>query len=290
MIFDLICPHDCAALQLSDACARCPRCGRAYACSNGIWRLHNPIEAQRAFLEQYKAVREAEGWGAPSADYYLNLPWVSPTDPQYARWRVHATSFKRLLSLLGREQRILDVGAGNGWLSYQLTRRGHMVAALDLNDDDRDGLGAHKFYPLHYDCFQADFDRMPFADSQFDAVIFNASLHYAREPLETLREVAHLLKREGKVFVIDSPIYNQPESGERMMDEKAKEFRTRHGFEMTRDSTGFLTFDNFAPQKGNWIWYESRPTLRWGLRPWRARLRGQREPAHFGVMAGRPHA
>ena len=38
--------------------------------------------------------------------------------------------------------RVLDVGAGSGWLSHCLTALGHGAVALDAIDDDVDGLGA----------------------------------------------------------------------------------------------------------------------------------------------------
>ena len=57
---------------------------------------------------------------------------------------------------------MLDVGAGNGWLSSRLSELGHDAVAVDLDDDSGDGLGAgagRKPFPL----VQADFDAMPFA-------------------------------------------------------------------------------------------------------------------------------
>ena len=41
-----------------------------------------------------------------------------------------------------RALRILDLGAGNGWMSYRLALQGHLPIAVDLLTNDRDGLGA----------------------------------------------------------------------------------------------------------------------------------------------------
>ena len=38
--------------------------------------------------------------------------------------------------------RVLDVGAGNSWLSHRLASFGHQVVAVDRLDDELDGLGA----------------------------------------------------------------------------------------------------------------------------------------------------
>src|SRR5438128_3819301 len=115
-------------------------------------------------------LRTAEGWGASDATYYRALPQVVTDDPQRAIWRIVAKHFTRLLRLLKELQptRILDNGAGNGWVSYQLTRRGYIVAALDLADDALDGLGASIHYHRSFESYQAEFDRLPFQQNQFD--------------------------------------------------------------------------------------------------------------------------
>ncbi|MBI3536115.1 MAG: class I SAM-dependent methyltransferase [Chloroflexi bacterium] len=104
--------------------------------------------------------------------------------------------------------RVLDVGAGNGWLANQLAARGHRVAAVDLRDDARDGLGARRNYFFAFECYQAEFERLPFAPAQFDLVIFNASLHYAASLAETLQEASRILAPIGKILLVDSPFYS----------------------------------------------------------------------------------
>jgi predicted RNA methylase len=41
---------------------------------------------------------------------------------------------------------LLDLGAGTGWMSYRLALRGHHPVAVDLLNDDRDGLGAARHF------------------------------------------------------------------------------------------------------------------------------------------------
>ena len=78
------------------------------------------------------------------------------------------------------------VGAGCGWMSYRLALRGHRPVAVDLLTDGRDGLGAARHYLTRaaFRRFNADFDQLPFANARFDAVIFNASVHYSSELLQ----------------------------------------------------------------------------------------------------------
>jgi SAM-dependent methyltransferase len=242
------------------------------------------------FLNPYQTVRRAEGWGAPTAAYYRSLPLVPPTDPQREIWRVRAASFRALLRTISTPRRVLDVGAGNGWLTYQLARRGHVVAAVDVNDDPLDGLGAFGNYPLALKAYRADFSALPFGSAQFDCVIFNASLHYARDLSSTVAEALRVLAPAGMIVVMDSPLYRHAASGRAMFVDKTRGIKDHLGVEIGNDVIGFLTFADFENLSCafalNWRWTEPLVDVRWATRHWRARLRDEREPARFGLMMG----
>src|SRR5258708_1966363 len=134
------CPN-CAA-QL-DTALSCPNCGRAYAQRGRIYRFILPEREQdlAAFLAQYRRVRAQDGYHSPSAVYYRGLPDVPPNDPQAAPWRLRAATFQKFQRRLsasatpaGRTLAVLDLGAGNGWLSNRLSALGHTCAAVDWLD------------------------------------------------------------------------------------------------------------------------------------------------------------
>ncbi len=243
------------------------------------------------FLTPYQTIRRAEGWGAPDAAYYRNLPQVAASDPQSAIWRVRAANFRALLRIIGAHRRVLDLGAGNGWLAYQLAQRGHSVAAVDVNDDEFDGLGAQRNYPLALNAYGADFSALPFGAARFDAVVFNASLHYARDLAPVIAEALRVLVPDGMLVVMDSPLYHDAASGRAMFAEKKRGLQDRFGIDIADDTVGFLTFADFAHLSHSfvldWRWIEPFVDVRWATRHLRARLRGQREPARFGLMVGR---
>ena len=56
----------------------------------------------------------------------------------------------------------IDLGAGNAWLSYRLSLRGHRPCAVDIFTDGRDGLGAARHYPIPFPTVEADFSALPF--------------------------------------------------------------------------------------------------------------------------------
>jgi len=299
---------------------RCPRCFSALTCSvgretlmciacgfpmefrNGIWHA---LPVERAtyyarFIKDYEAIRTAEGRGSSQSSYYLRLPDVGPTDQNAAQWKVRATTFlylKRKLiaragSALRSGARVLDIGAGNGWLSYRLSQLGVIPVAIDLLINDADGLGAAK----HYDSqlkqpflrVQAEADRLPFCDAQFDAVIFNASFHYSENFTRTFREALRCLVPGGSILIADSPWYEHDESGWQMLAERRSRFFNRFGtFSDSIQSQEFLTdrrLDELAQTFGiRWERHTPFYGISWSFRPYIASLRRRREPSTFRI-------
>jgi SAM-dependent methyltransferase len=261
-------------------------------------------------------VRAAEGWGRSTPEYIRLLPQVAPDDPQRSIWRRRQKSFALLLrevidalaATRHRPLRVLDLGAGNAWLSFQLARRGHLVAAVDLSVDPSDGLGAHPWYdpPLSPNGLesvvpiQAEFDRLPlvaaeeavsFGGSAVDVAIFNASLHYAADYAMTLSEALRLLARDGAIVIMDTPLYRSRDSGEEMVRERNDRFETLYGCRPDAVPAGenFLTFgrlNELADRLGVTWRMVAPPAV---LAPWRRRWRRltrRRELAEMPLIVG----
>lgn len=306
MSWQAACP-DCRAPLGSLAAAvrlRCPRCAAEWSCTGGIWDFLTPEMTPLVdrFLAEYGVVRQAEGRGSTDPAWYRALPVVAATDPLAWQWRIRARSWEALardvLPALGPgPRRILDLGAGNGWLSHRLARLGQEPAAVDLWADDRDGLGALCRYAaeLAIPCLRADFDHLPLASGTADVVVFNASLHYSRDYRVTLGEALRVLGPEGRVVVMDSPIYRHDRSGQAMVAERRRGFEETYGFKSdVLGSREYLTDDELACLGADLglTWRRVQPWygLAWALRPWRARLRRRREPARFALLVGRRQA
>jgi SAM-dependent methyltransferase len=279
----------------------CPYDGRIFSREDGIWRfLLTEREAYfNQFIEEYGAIRRLEGRGNGNPDFYRSLPYQDLTGKWARDWRIRAISFSSFVSnfLIPFEDQfseplnIIDMGAGNGWLSNRLTLRGHRVIAIDLQLDQFDGLGASSHYEASFAPIQAEFDRLPVSPGQFDLVIFNASFHYATDYLSTLREALFAIKVTGRVIILDTPLYKKAESGVRMVTERMAEFTARFGFPSDAiPSQNFLTEDQIkaiGSELGlRWQKLEPGFGLKWALRPWLAALRHQREPATFPILIG----
>ena len=106
---------------------------------------------------------------------------------------------------------VLDLGAGNAWLSNRLAQKGHRPVAIEIFTDALDGLAAARHYTMTFPLMEAEFDRLPLAGRQFDWAIFNSSLHYSADYRRTLAEALRCLRPQGQIVVLDSPIYRRRE-------------------------------------------------------------------------------
>ncbi len=229
------CPECAAAMDDQGGCALgCSGCGQRFERRDRIYRFLTESRrvAAEPFIRQYRAVREQDGYRGRTPEYYRALPCVEPTDPHAAEWRIRQESVQQLQSrvLDGHGPLcVLDLGAGNGWLSHRLTSLGHRAVAVDWHDDEQDGLGACRHYAAPIPCVQADFDALPFAPCQFDVVVFNGSLHYAPDIGATLGAARRVLAPGGALVVMDSPMFRDEIDGHLMVAEKLRRFRTEYG-------------------------------------------------------------
>lgn len=290
--FRLLCPICASPVQAGENSGLCNSNGHRFLHSNGIWRFL-PLTREvhfHSFMQEYRKVRQAEKWGGSNSKYYRALPRVSRDDPQREVWRIRQKSFASLLSRISNRSqlKIIDAGAGNCWLSNQLTSRGHTLAALDLSDDASDGLGAGANYQTEFECYQAEFDRMPFCPGQFDLVIFNAALHFSSGLGATLREAKRVLGKGGRIIVIDSPYYPDEASGVLMIEAREADFAVRFGIRREVTNIGFLTnarLTRAADEIGLELETDSyEESLEERFRRVWTRARKGREPARFPLI------
>jgi SAM-dependent methyltransferase len=291
----LACPVCHADLEDLPSGARCAVCVVEYPTVDGIGRFLPPVrvDAFAAFLHDYTTVRLAEGRASADPEFFRRLPEPTPGTPLEQQWRMRARTWevvqRRILGVSSGPLRVLDVGAGVGWLSNRLTELGHEAAAIDLTVDPDDGLGAARHYRCEFVRLQAEMDALPVADSSVDLVVFNASLHYSTDLERTLHEALRVLAPNGRIVVMDSPLYRRRADGEAMIAERHADFDRRFG---TRSdsvpSIGYLTSEMLATTAAslNLIWSRHRPWYgwTWAWKPWRARLHRRRAPSRFELL------
>ena len=283
----------------------CPKDGLDFWNVDGIWRFLLPeSEAHYSrFISDYESIRRSEGRGSTTERYYRALPFKDMNGQHKADWGIRARSFNmlvkniltRLQVPLERSLKILDLGAGNGWLSNRLSAQGDRVIAVDLLVNEQDGLGAWKYYEHSFTPVQAEFNHLPVMDGFADAVIFNASFHYSEDYVTTLKEALRVLSRTGRIVIMDSPVYRRGESGQRMVQEREMQFQEKFGIASDNlESENYLTYTRLKDlaQQLNIRWKFITPFygLRWMLRPLVSALLRRREPAKFHLIVGSKNA
>jgi SAM-dependent methyltransferase len=297
-----ICPRCRTKLErLAPDRFSCPKDGLDFWNVDGIWRFLLPeSEAHYSrFIADYESVRRAEGRGSASAGYYRALPFKDLSGHFKGDWKIRARSFQSLVKNvltrvqdpLERSLKILDLGAGNGWLSNRLAAQDDRVIAVDLLVNERDGLGAWKQYENTFTSVQAEFNHLPVMDNFADVVIFNASFHYSEDYAQSLTEALRVLSAGGRVVIMDSPVYRRSASGEKMVEEREAQFIAKHGFASDNlQSENYLTYTRLQDlaKKFNITWKYITPFygLRWMLRPLVSMVLRRREPAKFHLIVG----
>jgi len=295
---------------------QCPRCNSAveglhcFRCDfrmvvrKGIVHALPPERALHyaRFIEEYERIRAAEGRGSPSEEFYLALPYEDISGRNSGQWKIRSRSYDYLIRQVltpFRSGCVLDLGAGNCWMSFRLALAGYKPIAVDLLTNENDGLGAAVHFqrrlPVPIPCFHAELTHLPFQDRQFDAVIYNASFHYSENYGATLREALRCLKPEGAVIISDTPWYSSEESGREMVAERHATFRQKFG--TASDSVKSLEYitderlkaleDEFSV---TWTAHHPWYGVRWAMRPLIAKLRCRREPSRFRIYVAKKHA
>jgi SAM-dependent methyltransferase len=292
----LQCPRCGADVEELD----CPLCALHLRISNGIVHAvpSERIAHYARFIEEYERIRAAEGRGSESGEFYLSLPYKDTSGRNSEQWKIRARSYDYLVDHILRphlqadRRRVLDIGAGNCWMSFRLRLAGYYPIAVDLLTNDRDGLGAAEHYRQHlpeiFPRFQAELAQLPFQDEQFDAVIFNASFHYAEESEAAIREALRCVTEDGLVIICDTPWYSREESGLQMVSERRSEFLRR--YDTASDSlraVEYLTDSRLQALEDRlsikWSIHRPRYGFKWAMRPFVAKLRNRREPSRFHI-------
>jgi ubiquinone/menaquinone biosynthesis C-methylase UbiE len=101
------------------------------------------------------------------------------------------------------DERLLDVGSGDGGVARLLRPRVADVVAVDVEasdqwGDDEDGI---KF-------MVASGEELPFEDDEFDLIHSKDSLHHMEDPDKAIQEYRRVLKPGGAALIVEANRYN----------------------------------------------------------------------------------
>jgi SAM-dependent methyltransferase len=310
----------------SEVCLQCPRCGgwigylpdtnavdTSLVCADcyfklenehGIWRSLLPERSAHFFPLMKDDQHNPSAEGRNSAEYYLALPYRDLSGRDSQQWAIHSRTFRYIarhilpgiLPKHDKQLRILDLGAGNGWLSYRLALAGHAPIAVDLLANDRDGLGAAVHYKKHltalFPRFQAELDTLPFVDDEFDLVIYNDSFHYSENYERTLAEALRCTRADGTVLIANSPWYSNESDGQQMLSERREAYIGRYGLLADEiNSLEYLTDKRLQHMEASFGIHWQMHTPNFGvhrlMRPLLARLHGTQEPFELRIYSAK---
>lgn len=260
-------------------------------CADGIWDLTRPDrrEALDTFALAYARVRAAEQREL-TPEEVRSLPSIHATHPLAGMWEQRAASFARFKKKLHTTSPgvMVDIGAGCGWLSADLSRAGWTAAAVDVTVDGGDGLAAARHHDVDLFTARAEMAALPFAANSMDLAVFNAALHYAANVKDALREAHRVVRPGGVVAVLDSPVFKNPVAGHKMVREFEEHSRVSLGIEAAPlEGPGFVTEDDLSPFDFDRDDAEHRRSLSGQIHKHVGALRARREVATRPLLISR---
>ena len=191
------------------------------------------------FLEYYVSRIPANETGRTDNEM-LSLPFVDRSHDKSGYWRMRAKNFVKAMGLIRTiepdgDGPILDLGAGNCWLSRRLIEAGYRTISLDPLIEGSTGLSAGDIFQKQPNVnlirVRAMMEEMPFTNNSFKGIAVSGSFHYSNNPSKTLAEIHRILKPDGWAVIYDSPVFINEIDGVQMLKEKYKSFDAGNSLE-----------------------------------------------------------
>lgn len=182
----------------------------SFPIKNGVYEL-TPIDT--SFESAYLKVREAEN-RVLTDEMVKKLPFTSSKLAHAKEWKLRQFSAEKVQSYFGKKNlQILDLGCGNGWFSNCISEADNLVLGIDVNMLELKQASRvfqnNKLKFCYGDVFKA---QLPV--NYFDTVTLNASVQYFPNFQVLINRLFQVLKNEGEIHLIDSPIYQVSEVAE----------------------------------------------------------------------------
>jgi ubiquinone/menaquinone biosynthesis C-methylase UbiE len=138
------------------------------------------------------------------------LPEIGEDHIHREEWAIRKNSCKKLLRYLRHKNRplkILEVGCGNGWLSYQLSQIRHSrVTGLDVNLPELQQAERVFAAISNLQFVYGDLASFP-GFEKFDIIVFAASIQYFPSFPDVMKTSLDHLNEKGEIHIIDSRFY-----------------------------------------------------------------------------------
>src|SRR3954470_12780573 len=142
-----------------------------------------------------------------------------------------------MLGLIDPTLVVGDLGCGTGQLTDTIAPYVKQVVAVDASADMLDAARQRVGDARNVDLRQGELESLPIESGELDAAMLSLVLHYSPAPARALAEVARLLRRGGRVLVVDMLPHERQEYQQQMghvwlgfSDKQIARFLTGAGF------------------------------------------------------------
>jgi len=101
-----------------------------------------------------------------------------------------------------------DIGAGTGFITEGLVRRGIKVIAVDQSQSMLEELRKRIVNVGEVDCRVGEAEKLPLSDGSVDYAFANMYLHHVESPPKAIKEMVRILKPAGKLVITDMEEHN----------------------------------------------------------------------------------
>lgn len=160
------------------------------------------------FEQQYLAARLKEG-RVYSDEILKSLPDIDVNHPLFNEWILRKESAQRMLKYCRNKKikNILEVGAGNGWLSSLLASIPTLeIVGVDVNLGEL-RQAAKVFQKSNLFFLYDEFSLPEFLDQKFDIIFFAASIQYFPSFKEVINLGLSRLSENGEIHIFDTNFY-----------------------------------------------------------------------------------
>jgi SAM-dependent methyltransferase len=150
-----------------------------------------------------------------SDEALASLPSVSKDHIHFKEWKIRGNSAQRLIVYLEKKNKalnILEIGCGNGWLSSHLANIAQAkVTGLDINITELTQASSVFKNKKNLRFIYGDIRDRSFNETNFDIIIFAASLQYFSDLKDILNAANSILATKGEIHILDTFFYTDQE-------------------------------------------------------------------------------
>jgi ArsR family transcriptional regulator len=162
-------------------------------------RLKGVLARRRAKSQEFFA-SAAAGWDRLRQDLYGDQFYLSA-----------------VLGLIDPDLLVGDLGCGTGQLTETLAPYVRQVVAVDAETDMLDAARARLDGAItNVEFRKGELESLPVKDGELDVAVLSLVLHYSPAPAKTLAEAARVIRKGGRVLVVDMLPHEREEYRQRM--------------------------------------------------------------------------